>query len=64
MRSLSARPTAGSRVEDSGCNHTTTNKEYTMIQHKVQKVMEKDGVVAIATVGPDGPHRVNTWNNN
>jgi len=25
-------------------------------------VLSKDGVVAIATVGPDGPHMVNTWN--
>jgi len=24
--------------------------------------MEKDGVVAIATLEPDGPHMVNTWN--
>ena len=24
--------------------------------------MKKDGVVAIATLGPDGPHMVNTWN--
>ena len=23
---------------------------------------EEDGVVAIATLGPDGPHMVNTWN--
>jgi len=25
-------------------------------------VLKKDGVVAIATLGPDGPHMVNTWN--
>ena len=25
-------------------------------------VLQKDGVVAIATLGPDGPHLVNTWN--
>lgn len=24
--------------------------------------MKQDGVVAIATLGPDGPHLVNTWN--
>jgi len=26
------------------------------------EVLKKDGVVAIATLGPDGPHMVNTWN--
>jgi len=26
------------------------------------EVLKKDGVVAIATLGPDGPHLVNTWN--
>jgi hypothetical protein len=26
------------------------------------EVLEKDGVVAIATLGQDGPHMVNTWN--
>ena len=25
-------------------------------------MLKKDGVVAIATLGPDGPHMVNTWN--
>ena len=25
-------------------------------------VLKNDGVVAIATLGPDGPHLVNTWN--
>ena len=25
-------------------------------------VLNKDGVVAIASLGPDGPHLVNTWN--
>jgi len=33
-----------------------------MIPDKLQNIMEKDGVVAIATLGPDGPHMVNTWN--
>lgn len=33
-----------------------------MIPEKMQEVMKKDGVVAIATLGPDGPHMVNTWN--
>jgi len=26
------------------------------------EVLKKDGVVAIATLGPDGPHMANTWN--
>jgi len=26
------------------------------------EVLDKDGVVAIATLGADGPHMVNTWN--
>jgi predicted pyridoxine 5'-phosphate oxidase superfamily flavin-nucleotide-binding protein len=26
------------------------------------EVLKKDGVVAIATLGSDGPHMVNTWN--
>jgi hypothetical protein len=42
--------------------HTTNKKKYTMIPDKLQKIMEKDGVVAIATLGPDGPHMVGTWN--
>jgi hypothetical protein len=25
------------------------------------EVLKKDGVVAIATLGPDGPHMANTW---
>jgi len=33
-----------------------------MIPEKLQEIMSKDGVVAIATLGPDGPHLVNTWN--
>ena len=33
-----------------------------MIPEKLQEIMKKDGVVAIATLGPDGPHLVNTWN--
>ena len=33
-----------------------------MIPEKLQEVMKKDGVVAISTLGPDGPHMVNTWN--
>lgn len=33
-----------------------------MIPDKLQEIMKKDGVVAIATVGEDGPHMVNTWN--
>lgn len=33
-----------------------------MIPEKLQEIMKKDGVVAIATLGQDGPHMVNTWN--
>jgi len=32
------------------------------IPEKLLEVLKKDGVVAIATLGPDGPHMVNTWN--
>ena len=28
----------------------------------MQDLMKSDGVVAIATLGQDGPHMVNTWN--
>jgi hypothetical protein len=34
----------------------------TMIPDKLQEIMKQDGVVAIATLGTDGPHLVNTWN--
>ena len=33
-----------------------------MIPETLQKIIKTDGVVAIATLGPDGPHQVNTWN--
>ena len=33
-----------------------------MIPEKLQEVLKQDGVVAIATLGEDGPHMVNTWN--
>ena len=29
-----------------------------MIPEKLKEIMKKDGVVAIATLGPDGPHMV------
>ena len=32
------------------------------IPEKMTQVLEKDGVVAITTLGQDGPHMVNTWN--
>jgi hypothetical protein len=32
------------------------------IPPKLREVLSKDGVVAIATLGEDGPHLVNTWN--
>jgi len=31
------------------------------IPEALLEVLKKDGVVAIATLGPDGPHLVNTW---
>jgi nitroimidazol reductase NimA-like FMN-containing flavoprotein (pyridoxamine 5'-phosphate oxidase superfamily) len=33
-----------------------------MIPEKLTEILKKDGVVAIATLGKDGPHMVNTWN--
>ena len=33
-----------------------------MIPEKLLEILKHDGVVAIATLGPDGPHMVNTWN--
>jgi hypothetical protein len=32
------------------------------VPEKLLEVLKKDGVVAIATLGTDGPHLVNTWN--
>ena len=32
------------------------------IPETLLEVLKKDGVVAIATLGPDGPHLVNSWN--
>lgn len=34
-----------------------------MFPEKMLEVLKHQGVVAIATQGPDGPHLVNTWNN-
>ena len=33
-----------------------------MLPEKLIEVLKQDGVVAIATLGQDGPHMVNTWN--
>lgn len=33
-----------------------------MIDEKLIDIMKKDGIVAIATLGEEGPHLVNTWN--
>ena len=33
-----------------------------MVTEKLLEVLQQDGVVAIATLGKDGPHMVNTWN--
>jgi predicted pyridoxine 5'-phosphate oxidase superfamily flavin-nucleotide-binding protein len=45
-------------------NIFTVNKTevVTMIPDKLLEVLKQDGVVAIATLGQDGPHMVNTWN--
>lgn len=32
------------------------------IPETLQEIMKQDGVVAIATLGSEGPHLVNTWN--
>jgi hypothetical protein len=34
-----------------------------VIPEKLLEILKQDGVVAIATLGQDGPHLVNTWNN-
>lgn len=33
-----------------------------MIPEKMKEVLKHDGVVAIGTMGAEGPHMVNTWN--
>lgn len=33
-----------------------------MIPEKLTEILKTDGVVAIATLGSEGPHMVNTWN--
>ncbi len=33
-----------------------------MIPEALQEILKQDGIVAIATLGQDGPHLVNTWN--
>ena len=33
-----------------------------MISEKLLEILKQDGSAAIATVGEDGPHMVNTWN--
>jgi hypothetical protein len=33
-----------------------------VIPEKLLEIMKQDGVVAIAALGKDGPHMVNTWN--
>jgi predicted pyridoxine 5'-phosphate oxidase superfamily flavin-nucleotide-binding protein len=33
-----------------------------MIPEKLAEILKADGVAAIATLGKDGPHLVNTWN--
>jgi len=46
-----------------GSTKSNKNQEVvTMIPEKMREVLKQDGVVAIATLGEDGPHMVNTWN--
>jgi hypothetical protein len=33
-----------------------------MLPETLQQILKQDGVAAIATLGQDGPHLVNTWN--
>ncbi len=33
-----------------------------MIPDRLKDILKQDGIVAIATLGQDGPHLVNTWN--
>lgn len=33
-----------------------------MLAEKLLEILKQDGIVAIATLGEDGPHLVNTWN--
>src|ERR1039457_6556994 len=44
-----------------GCHHKQQEVK-SMIPETLLEVMKQDGVVAIATLGQDGPHMVNTWN--
>jgi hypothetical protein len=34
-----------------------------LVPEKLLEILKQDGVVAIATMGPDAPHMVNSWNN-
>jgi predicted pyridoxine 5'-phosphate oxidase superfamily flavin-nucleotide-binding protein len=43
-------------------NNNPNKMSKEMIPEKLKEIMKKDGVVAIATLGEDGPHMVNTWN--
>ena len=60
------RTTGGAVPRTGRPSKTTTDtqpKEPPMeIPEKLREVLKKDGVVAIATLGEDGPHMVNTWN--
>jgi hypothetical protein len=57
LRLKAARPLEGGQM-----GNPEQEEEHPMIPEKLQEIMKKDGVVAIATLGPDGPHMVNTWN--
>lgn len=45
-----------------GFEDVSSKETAAMIPEKLLEVLKHEGVVAIATQGPDGPHMVNTWN--
>jgi predicted pyridoxine 5'-phosphate oxidase superfamily flavin-nucleotide-binding protein len=48
--------------ESNTAQQTNQEEEITMITETLREVMKQDGVVALATLGEEGPHMVNTWN--
>ena len=51
---------AASCIFDSNANET--REAPSMVPEKLLEILKQDGVAAIATLGQDGPHMVNTWN--
>jgi predicted pyridoxine 5'-phosphate oxidase superfamily flavin-nucleotide-binding protein len=52
----------GPRRERPSRRTARPKKEIPLIPETLLEVLRHEGVVAIATQGPDGPHVVNTWN--